>query len=432
MNQRDDLDRKLMAWLDDPFTPPAPGYLGEVLARTRHTRQRRSWASLERWLPMTITLRRPMLAPPMRLLAIGLALILALLGAMALAPILSSPSRLPAAVTSWSNGLVAFDRVGDIWVVDPEVGEPRLLIGGMTADEGPDWSPDGTKIAFLRPDGLAHGLMVADADGSNVTKVTTDPIIDLQTYAWSPDGTQLAMASSVRRYPTITLVEADGSGSRKLDVGVPVDWVTWHPDGTSLLVRAGTPDGTSLFSVSLPDGALSKPIITSDTTSEFYAGDRGINDLLWPTWSPDGSHIAYTNGQAAAGSTSLFGGPDLRNFVVDADGSGTRMVQYAADSDYEDGATWSPDGSRLSMVIRTGGYHQIAIADMVGDDPIVVTTPEDDPAGIGHVWSPDGTMILTMRDADEVTAMVDTASGARTQQAWLGGPLDWQPVAVQP
>ena len=116
MNPSDELDRKLMAWLDDPYTPPAPAYLGEVLERTRHTRQRHAWASLERWLPMTLTLRRPMLALPMRLLALGLALILAILAAMALAPILSQPSRLAATATNWSNGLVAYDGIGDIFV----------------------------------------------------------------------------------------------------------------------------------------------------------------------------------------------------------------------------------------------------------------------------------------------------------------------------
>lgn len=41
--QRDDLDRMLSAWLDDPFTPPAPRYLPDVLEVTRRTRQRRPW-----------------------------------------------------------------------------------------------------------------------------------------------------------------------------------------------------------------------------------------------------------------------------------------------------------------------------------------------------------------------------------------------------
>ena len=35
MTQRDDLDRLLPTWLDDPYTPPAPQYLGRVLERTR-------------------------------------------------------------------------------------------------------------------------------------------------------------------------------------------------------------------------------------------------------------------------------------------------------------------------------------------------------------------------------------------------------------
>ena len=52
MTHRDDLDRLLSTWIDDPYTPPAPPYLGAVLERTRRTRQRPAWASLERWLPM--------------------------------------------------------------------------------------------------------------------------------------------------------------------------------------------------------------------------------------------------------------------------------------------------------------------------------------------------------------------------------------------
>jgi Tol biopolymer transport system component len=434
MNQRDELDRKLMAWLDDPFMPPAPLYLGEVLDRTRHTRQRHAWASLERWLPMTLTLRRPMLALPMRLLALGLALILALLAAMALAPILSQPSRLAATVTTWSNGLIAFSRDGDIWVVDPTGGERTVLVGGPADDWIPDWSPDGTDIAFFRTQGTATALMVADSDGSNIRPVTTDPLIDPTSFWWSPDGKQFALTSNATVSPTVTLVHADGTDERVLDNGMPIDWVVWHPDGTALLVRGMTPEGAVVASVSLPDGTVSAPIMSSDITSAFYATDQGKSDLTGPTWSPDGSHIAYTNGQTPAdGKPSVFGGPDLRNHIVAADGSGDRIVEYAADSDYDDSPTWSPDGTRLSMIIRTGDFHQVAIADMVGESPIVATNPQQDPTGgLWHLWSPDGTTILTYRDADGVVALVDPATGVTTPLPWLGGPPDWQPVAAQP
>ena len=50
MNQRDDLDRMLHAWLDDPYAA-APRYLGEVLERTRHTRQRRARAASKGGFP---------------------------------------------------------------------------------------------------------------------------------------------------------------------------------------------------------------------------------------------------------------------------------------------------------------------------------------------------------------------------------------------
>ena len=115
-----------------------------------------------------------------------------------------------------------------------------------------------------------------------------------------------------------------------------------------------------------------------------------------------------------------------------ADGSDRRMLQYRADSDYDDNPQWSPDGSRLSMVVRTGAFHQVAIADMVGNAPIVATKPDSDPGGLYTVWSPDGTTILTVRDADGVAAFVDPATGVSTPAPWVAGSPDWQPVAGQP
>ncbi len=433
MNERDDLDRRLMAWLDDPYPPPAPAYLGAVLERTRRTQQRRSWASLERWLPMTITLRRPMLAPSMRLIAVGLALIVALLAAVAAVPVLSRLGLFQGTVAvPWHNGLIAFSRAGDIWVVDPKGGDPKLLIGGSQAvDDGPDWSPDGRQIAFWRTVGGATSLMVADANGSNIRQVTKAPLSDPQGFWWSPDGSRFAIPSTIEGQPGVSLVNADGTNMRQLMLVVPVTDASWTPDGTSLLVRAYTSEGTTLYPVSVAGGTLGAPIIRSDSTSAFYAGDRGIHDLMWPSWSPDGSRIAYTQGvDLGPGHRQMFGGPNTRNHVLDANGSNDRVIEYAVGSDDEDGATWSPDGTRLSMVIRTGNDHQVAIATVDGSAATVATSPEPDPAGLYSGWSPDGTVILTVRDADGVAAFVDPTTGTASPVTWLGGAFDWQPVAA--
>ena len=161
MNSHDDLDRMLSAWLEDPLVTPAPRYLDDVLERTRRTRQRPARASLERWLPMTVTLRNPALPMPARLLALGLALLLALLIALTTVPFLAGALHSISPGDTSTNGLIAFGQDGDIYAIDQPDGEPRLLVGGPEEDVGPLWSPDGRHLLFFRitEEGVPSGAL---------------------------------------------------------------------------------------------------------------------------------------------------------------------------------------------------------------------------------------------------------------------------------
>lgn len=380
---------------------------------------------------MTITLRQPMLVPAIRILAMCLAIALALGAAIATVPILSRLGLLPATVANpWHNGLVAFERAGDIMAIDPSGADgPRVLIGGPETDVSPDWSPDGTRLAWWRTNLGVTSLMVADADGSHVTRLTSDPVVDPSTFWWSPDGASIVMLSRVGAASTISLVSADGSGVRELPLAVTPTDVSWHPDGRSLLVRAEGPTGAALYPVSLPAGTLGDPIARSDMTSSFFATDRGASDLRSATWSPDGSAIAYIQGQSPKdGQSGVFGGWDTRDHLLSGDGTTDRRLEYSPVSDYEDGAIWSPDGTRLLMVIRTGDEHQVAVATVDDSAPIVASPPRVDPGGLGVLWSPDGSTILAVRDADGGAYLVDAATGAETDLPWALGNFDWQPV----
>jgi len=447
MNERDRLDRMLDAWTDETWSPPPPAYLGEVLARTRRTRQRQGWASLERWLPMELVLRRP-LAMPLRLLAIILALLLLLIAAMSV-PLLVGTRSLPAvAVQQFRNGLIAWAKNGDIWVVDPEVDQPRILIGGPETDDWPDWSPDGTHIAFERAVGLNTVLMVADADGTNMHPATPEmPVIDW--WVWSPDGSRFAVARSDDGASSrILIATADGSSFEPVRVGFDASSPWWHPDGRTLLFRAGAivssrpgpePAAITLRTVVVPDDLASGPtprsdeILRSDTSSAFFAGDKGRSDLMEAGFSPDGSRIVYVQGQLATdGTYGVFGGPDTRNHVVNADGSNDRVIEFSPTSDYEDGAWFSPDGTRLSMVIREGDLHQIAVMTLDGSRPPVATEPEEDPNAMPAIWSPDGKQILAVRVADGVSYLIDPDTGEKSTQPWLANWADWQRIPVAP
>jgi dipeptidyl aminopeptidase/acylaminoacyl peptidase len=88
---------------------------------------------------------------------------------------------------------IALSRNGDIWVVDlPGTGEPRRLTSAPEREQWPDWSPDGTQIAFEREPGTedpTFDVMVTNADGSG-QPVNLTPGADKSGGLpdWSRDG----------------------------------------------------------------------------------------------------------------------------------------------------------------------------------------------------------------------------------------------------
>lgn len=385
---------------------------------------------------MTITLRRPLLAPPVRWLAVGLALLLLAAAALAVGSLLRGPgpSVVRPAVTAahWKNGLVAYGRDGDIWVADPTPGaEARVLIGGPAVDDSPDFSPDGTRIAWWRVAGTGPVLMAANADGTDVRQITPEPVILDQGYWWSPDGSAFAITSTIDGMPSVWTIPSDGTGEpRRVDVDFPLSNATWKPDGSGLLVR-GAKDGlTGLYPVSWPDLVVGDPIIQSDPDSPFYQVDKGFNDFQGAQFSDDGSKLLVSSGMDNGdGTFGVFGAVDLRTFVMNADGTDLHRVEADPGSDYESYGWFSHDGTRLLLDVRKGHQHGLAIVTLDGSAPVVTTAPLEDPAGLtSAMWSPDGTTILALRTDDLTARLIDPHTGDDTPLGWAGGALDWQPI----
>src|SRR5207249_3623353 len=111
-------------------------------------------------------------------------------------------------------------------------------------DQLPDWSPDGTQIAYHSGPGGSGGIWVMNADGSDPHQLigcaATDPAPcatgDYGGPAWSPDGRQIAFLS----FPTdpndrpVMVMNADGSNAHRVIAGPSIDFVpAWQPVGVA-------------------------------------------------------------------------------------------------------------------------------------------------------------------------------------------------------
>lgn len=433
MTPIDRFERRLPDQLVELAGERTPDYLDDLLTRTARTRQRPGWTLPERWLPMTITLRRPWLAPPMRLLAIGMALLLVLLVALSMATVGSRLLPLLAVDAQPTNGITIFDRDGDIHAVETLMDEPTLLIGGPTLDDGLDWAPDGSRFSFLRTEQGAQSLMTALPDGSDL-RVLAEGLRDLSIYWWRPDSSSVLVVSKTTDdmvTPGVWLVAADGSGMDRIDVGpLPPDYAYWYPDGSAFLVRLVGPEGAELRRYDMATRSLSEPILRSDPENPLYASTRGAYDLLQPVVSSDG-HIFFSQAVQLEGEHELvFGGNPSRDYLADPDGSNVRMIEFSPAADYEDGTWFSPDGTRLSLISRTGRYHQVAVMNADGTGPVVATEQLHDPnGGLSNLWVPDSSGLLIVRDEFNEVSFVDAETGEITVLPWTtsGYPVT-QPV----
>lgn len=193
------------------------------------------------------------------------------------------------------------------------------------------WTSDCAKVLFISEFGA---LSVADGDGANPLRLL--PISrNVEWASWSPDHRQIAFATNKRTRTGLVrhihIVDADGSSELQLTDGAVNDNMpSWSPDGRRLVFQRR--DGAAKdWSETARMQDTHIVIIDADGGNETPLLQGGATERF-PSFSPDGSRIAYTANDAV--------------YVINADGSERR---YIAAADESEGVSWSPDGTRLAF-----------------------------------------------------------------------------------
>lgn len=286
-------------------------------------------------------------------------------------------------------------------------GIPRRIVSNI--DSAITFSPDGSRIAFIRNDNSATGedhLMVANADGSNEKKLAMrkgDTFFPSSGLSWSPDGKLIACPGGAYAggfHLTVVTVDAATGEQKEITTKkfTDIGRVSWLSDGSGVLVNAQeagayqnqiwlvpypmgeaqrvTHDLNDYGGTSLTADSRSMVTVQYDVTSNVWVSPA--NDLMHGkqitsgkleadrglAWTPDG-RIVYTS--TAGGNLDLW--------IMNQDG--TNRKQLTSDPTQEDSPLVSPDGRYIVFDSQRGPLPSIWRMDIDGNNLKQLTDKED-------------------------------------------------------
>ena len=300
-----------------------------------------------------------------------------------------SPDGAAIIYTVSTHNLDADETTSDIWRVAWAGGPPQpLTTTPATSEWAPSFSGDGELIAYLSDEGAKEETQVwlMPAAGGAARRVTSMPG-GVSDYQLSPDGKRVAVVAEVG---------ANVGGDPEKPKPIVIDRFKFKEDGRGYL-----------------DDRRKQIFVVDIASGDAFQLTSGAADSELPSWSPDGSQIAFVSNESADPDRNA----DYDVYVVAAnEGAAPRKVSDYADADsdpeWDARPQWSPDGAKL-LWLQAGDdkyiYYspfQLTVADLE-------TGALSAPARIDRwfyypKWSPDGKILaLIEEDRDTWLAQID-------------------------
>jgi len=315
------------------------------------------------------------------------------------------------------------ETVSDLWLVAVDgKSEPRRLTATKDAEDGVEWSPDGTRIAFSAKRGEdASQIYVMDMTMPGEAQKITSLVTGATGPRWSPDGKRIAFESRV--YPGKSTDEQNGAEKKAREERdynatayeiFPIrQWNRWRDDlQMHVFVQEAVP------------GAEAKDLLAG---TDFVAGPgfagvlRLAGESLKPEWTPDGRALvisATQNLDAAAHSTTIY---HLYRLPV----TGGEPLPLTAGDDYScQAARFAPGGGALFCEfepvtdfaynlteIARFDWPKSGMAEDFTPEHVVLTAGFDRPAGDMSISRDGRTVYFTAIDEGRVRLFSVAAGG---------------------
>ncbi|MBM3750500.1 MAG: hypothetical protein FJW21_04875 [Acidimicrobiia bacterium] len=199
----------------------------------------------------------------------------------------------------------------DVYVMQADGSNVRRLTDHPRRDVGPAWSLDGARIAFMSDrDGKEFNLYWMRADGTELERLTDGETDWFPQF--SPDGTRIAF----HRWNDVHVMDLVTRGIQGLttapDNGM---YPTWSPDGTRLAFMSWRGGPTAVY-VMQADGSGQRQVVRMSAGS-----------AIDPRWSPDGRSLLFVHVPEQAADEAQAATQSRQIYIADVETGAIRRLR---------------------------------------------------------------------------------------------------------
>ncbi len=270
----------------------------------------------------------------------------------------------------------------------PEIIDPQIhcITSGYHECMSPAWSPDGSRIAFIKINASQNLYAVDVATGEETGLFARIPEYFYGRMSLSPDYHSIVYQSTIRGNLCVYSLLDETNTQVTKEESPPSDPV-WSADGSKIYYVSSDEDHNYYLKSISASGGNSSILAT-----EKFIVDTTIRLLFWPTVSPDNQHIAFTR----------FKRDSARYHIAILD-LNTRTITDITSDEYNDMTpAWSPDGNSIAFIsslgnrsvarvynVHTGEINRLSL-NFHGADPYSLC------------WSPDGSKLAMSRYSETI------------------------------